>query len=60
MKTGLDAAKEHLSYNLTDAARIAEPAIHNLSQAVYFVVESLERIELRLARLESAQAKGGR
>jgi hypothetical protein len=60
MKTGLDAAKEHLKYNVTEGARLSQPAIYNLSQALYFVVESLESIEHRLARLDSPPAKDGR
>lgn len=59
-KTGLAAAREHLKYNLTDTAAKTQPAIHNLSQALYLVVDSLERIERRLAQLESLPAKGAK
>jgi hypothetical protein len=57
MKTGLDLAKEHLRFNLSDICRTKHPEIHNVSHALYLVVESLERIERRLEKLELPPAK---
>jgi hypothetical protein len=53
MKTGLEAAKHHFKDNLTPSYKQKDPQGHNLSNGLYFLAESLQRIEDRLDALES-------
>jgi hypothetical protein len=53
MKTDLEAAKHYFKDNLTESYKQHNPQGWNLSHGLYFLAESLQRIEDRLAALES-------
>jgi hypothetical protein len=53
-KTGLEAAKHYFADNLTDAYQLRDPQGWNISHGLYFLAESLQRIEQRLDLLEKS------
>ncbi len=57
MKTGLEAAKNYFTDNLTAAFQQRDPQLWNISHGLAFVAEALQGIEKRLAALEKAAAQ---
>jgi hypothetical protein len=53
MKTDLDAAKHYFNDNLTDSYKRHDPQGWNLSHGLYFLAESLQRIEDQLNAIEN-------
>jgi hypothetical protein len=54
MKTGLQAAQYYFNDNLTEAYRLRDVHGWNLSHGLYFLAQSLERIERQISELHDA------